>query len=113
MTLRTLTRTLPMLILVAQAAAADLDAPPIKYSETSPDNAVSRLQAKLEAGQSSLTHEKKLGYARTLLKELNVPESSQVLVFTKTSLQRHRIAPRTPRAIYFNDDVYVGFCQNG
>jgi hypothetical protein len=28
-------------------------------------------------------------------------------------LQRHRIAPRTPRALYFSDDVYVGFCQGG
>ena len=39
--------------------------------------------------------------------------SSQVLVFSKTSLQRDRIAPKTPRAIYFNDDVYVGFCLRG
>ncbi|MCA9228984.1 MAG: hypothetical protein KDA47_25380, partial [Planctomycetales bacterium] len=30
-----------------------------------------------------------------------------------TSFQAERIAPETPRALYFNDDVYVGFCQNG
>ena len=36
-----------------------------------------------------------------------------MLVFSKTSLQRHRISPRTPRAIYFNDDVYVGYCKSG
>jgi hypothetical protein len=34
-------------------------------------------------------------------------------VFSKTSLQLRRISPRTPRALYFNDDVYVGFCQSG
>jgi len=28
-------------------------------------------------------------------------------------LQRHRINPRTPRAVYFADDVYVGYCQKG
>jgi hypothetical protein len=28
-------------------------------------------------------------------------------------LQRQRINPRTPRAIYFGDDAYVGFCQKG
>ena len=39
--------------------------------------------------------------------------SSQMLVFSKTSLQRDRIAPRTPRALYFNDDVYIGFCRLG
>ena len=42
-----------------------------------------------------------------------MPESSQVLVFSKTSLQRERISPKTPRAIYFNDDVMVGFCLRG
>jgi hypothetical protein len=32
-----------------------------------------------------------------------------VLVFSKTSFQRERISPHTPRALFFNDDVYVGF----
>lgn len=34
-------------------------------------------------------------------------------MFSKTSLQRSRIGPKTPRALYFNDDVTVGFCQKG
>jgi hypothetical protein len=36
-----------------------------------------------------------------------------MLVFSKTSLQRQRISPRTPRAVYFSEDVYVGYCQDG
>ncbi|OYW19195.1 MAG: hypothetical protein B7Z55_09345 [Planctomycetales bacterium 12-60-4] len=48
-----------------------------------------------------------------VLEELDVRASSQVLVFSKTSLQRQFISPRTPRALYYNDDVYIGFCQNG
>jgi hypothetical protein len=28
-------------------------------------------------------------------------------------MQRERIAPKTPRAIYFNDEVLVGFCLRG
>src|SRR6185369_12949183 len=44
---------------------------------------------------------------------LKVPRSSQTLVFSKTSLQRSRIGPKTPRAVYFADDVYVGYCQHG
>jgi hypothetical protein len=36
-----------------------------------------------------------------------------VLVFSKTSLQRERISPATPRAIYFNDEVMIGFCNRG
>jgi hypothetical protein len=44
-----------------------------------------------------------------LLKELKAPESSQVLVFSKTSLQRERISPHNPRSLFFTDDTYVGF----
>jgi hypothetical protein len=33
-------------------------------------------------------------------------------VFSKTSTQVENINPRTPRAIYFNDDVMVGFVRN-
>src|SRR5580765_669001 len=32
-----------------------------------------------------------------------------MLVFSKTSFQRDRISPKTPRALFFNDDIYVGF----
>jgi hypothetical protein len=44
-----------------------------------------------------------------LLRALNIPVSSQTLVFTKTSFQSEYISPSTPRALYFNDDVYVGW----
>jgi len=44
---------------------------------------------------------------------VKVPLSSQMLVFSKTSLQHRRIGPQKPRSIFFNDDVYVGFCQRG
>jgi hypothetical protein len=97
----------------APAWAGNIDASPINYSTAQPKNRVEDLIARVEAGKLPLPHEKKFGYLRTLLKELNVPESSQVLVFSKTSLQRRRIGPGTPRAVYFNDDVYIGFCQNG
>jgi hypothetical protein len=36
-----------------------------------------------------------------------------MLVFSKTSLQQRRISPRAPRAIYYSDEVYVGFCRGG
>ena len=44
-----------------------------------------------------------------MLDALKIPKSSQMLVFSQTSLQRRAINPRNPRAIYFNDDVYVGY----
>ncbi len=104
---------LALLACCAAARAGDIEAPPISYGTAPEDNAVSRLQERLDSGRAKLTHEDGFGYLRSLLRELDVPASSQVLVFSKTSFQRHRIAPQTPRALYFNDDVYVGFCQNG
>jgi hypothetical protein len=53
------------------------------------------------------------GYLPALLRALRVPESSQGLVFSRTSLQVDHIAPWSPRAIYFSDDVYVGWVQGG
>ena len=91
----------------------DFEREPINYETAPVDNPVSRLQARLDRGETKLDYDDRVGYLKAVLHELNVPESSQMLVFSKTSLQRHRIAPRTPRAIYFNDDVYVGFCQHG
>jgi hypothetical protein len=89
----------------------DFEQPPIRYRDTAPTDRVAALLQRLEKGEASLEGQTTLDSLGKLLKELQVPESSQVLVFSKTSLQRHKISPRTPRAIYFSDDVYVGFCQ--
>jgi hypothetical protein len=93
--------------------ADDLNRPPIEYATAPTNNPITRLQQKLAAGKAKLTFGDEYGYLKSVLKGLDVPESSQVLVFSKTSLQRDRITPATPRAVYFNDDVYVGFCFRG
>jgi len=85
----------------------------IDYANSTPRNAVSRLQHRLETGEAQLAFDEKTGWLESLLEELEIDPSSQMLVFSKTSLQRSRIQPETPRAIYFNDDVYVGFCRQG
>ena len=96
------------------ALAGDWEGPPIHYSKAVPDNPVSRLQARLDAGAARLEHDGKSGgRLKALLRELGVPASSQTLVFSKTSFQLARIEPRTPRAIYFGDDAYVGWCREG
>jgi len=95
------------------AVAQDFEQPPIAYSTAPPNNAVSKVISKIDSGQLKLAHTGEHGYLPALLKALAIPESSQVLVFSQTSLQRERISPRTPRAIYFNDLAYVGFCQQG
>jgi len=70
---------------------------------------VSRLNQRLEGGQASLEFDARWGYLLSLLDELEIPVSSQLLVFSKTSAQFRWINPRNPRAIYFNDDTYVGW----
>ncbi|HZT80191.1 MAG TPA: hypothetical protein VFA26_08215, partial [Gemmataceae bacterium] len=97
----------------APAVAADLDRAPINYATAPADNPVSRLQQRIDKGQVKLAHDDKFGYLPALLKQLSVSPASQTLVFSKTSFQRDRIGPRTPRALYFSDDVYIGYCQHG
>jgi hypothetical protein len=95
------------------ATGQDIESAPINYSAATPKNAVTRLEERVFAGKAKLDFEPEHGYLRSLLRLLDVPESSQVLVFSKTSLQRERISPKAPRAIYFNDDVMIGSCRGG
>lgn len=91
----------------------DYEREPISYSQTEPVDQVHQLADRIVSGQSALTWEKDHGYLKSLLRELGIDVSTQTLVFSKTSLQVGRISPRTPRAIYFNDDVYVGWVPRG
>lgn len=76
---------------------------------TSPDP-VAALAAQLKTGAAPLRYsDDGRGYLASLLRRLDIPEDSQVLVFSKTSLQARFIDPKSPRAIYFNDRVAVGF----
>jgi hypothetical protein len=49
----------------------------------------------------------------SVLRELGVPLESQLLVYSKTSLQQRLITPDKPRALYFNDELAVGAVQDG
>ena len=85
------------------------DLPPIRYSESISKDPVALLERKIQRGELVLPQDPQFGVLPGLLKELNVPVESQVLVFSKTSLQIHKISPSNPRALYFNDSVYVGY----
>ncbi len=97
----------------AHAQRNGFEQPPIDYLNAPVNDPVAQLAAKIQSGDTKLLYDDHFGYLKSVLQELDVPLSSQVLVFSKTSLQLHRISPRLPRALYFNDDVYVGFCQRG
>lgn len=74
---------------------------------------VAQLQARIDRGEAHLQYDDRHGWLESVLRELRVPADSQGLVFSKTSFQPTKISPRTPRAIYFNDDVYIGWVQDG
>jgi hypothetical protein len=101
------------LAILALAARAEIpfEREPISYLTAPMHDPVARLQAQLQAKKTNLAHDDRQGYLRSVLEKLKVPVSSQVLVFSKTSFQRTRISPERPRAIYFSDDVYVGYVQ--
>ena len=76
---------------------------------------LARFDQRLASGDLRLEFEREdgHGYLRSVLEALEIPTSSQVLVFSKTSAQFRLIHPGSPRAVYFNDDVYVGWVHGG
>jgi hypothetical protein len=90
-----------------------LDDPAIQYAAPASDS-IAGLEKQLESGKAKLDYASNgWGYLPAVLKKLGINTDSQVLVFSRTSIQTSHISPRTPRAIYFNDDTAVGFVQNG
>jgi hypothetical protein len=85
----------------------------IQYLEQPVNDPISRLEQKINAGDVTIDYQPKWGYLPGLLKQLGITPDSQVLVFSKTSFQAPRISPAHPRALYFGDNVAVGFVQNG
>jgi hypothetical protein len=92
-----------------RASTPQYEQPPINYTQSQPTDPVGALAKAIEQGTIKLAHELKHGYLDALLHELKISPASQVLVFSRTSFQPAHISPRQPRALYFNDDTYVGF----
>jgi len=86
---------------------------PINYRTREVTDPVAQLQKRIDRGEVSLDFEPQHGYLRSVLQKLDIPVSSQTLVFSKTSFQYKKITPQTPRALYFNDDVYIGQVHDG
>jgi hypothetical protein len=83
--------------------------PAIDYRGGAVSDAVSQLQRDLTAGTQTIAFAGQQGYLRSVLAALNIPVESQVLLFSKTGLQHPFTGPETPRALYFNDRVVVGY----
>ena len=76
-------------------------------------DAVMDVIRRVQAGSLQLTWDGGSGYLRSLLKALDVPVSSQVLILASGSLQSSSIGAGNPRALYFNDSVVIGWVRGG
>jgi hypothetical protein len=74
---------------------------------------VARLSRHIEDGSVQVRFDERRGYLPWVLEALDVPVESQMLVFSKTSVQGLRIDPANPRMLYFNDSVIVGSVKGG
>jgi hypothetical protein len=86
---------------------------PINYRSSELNDPVAKLEKRLERGEIKLHYDSRHGYLRSVLDALHISVSSQTLVFSKTSFQYPEISPAAPRALYYNDDVYVGQVHDG
>jgi hypothetical protein len=112
---------LPILILCLAATVASAAGPseiafdqsPHDYWKRPLTDRFTRLKTEIESGRLFLEEDGEKAFLIGLLKALDIPASSQMLVFSTTSLQLRLISPSNPRALFFNEDVYVGYIPGG
>lgn len=102
-----------LLASLTAVAQYDINEAPILYKKQEPTDRVAQLVKEIESGKRTLEWDQEHGWLPDLLDALEIPKSSQTLVFSKTSLQSRKINPTSARALYFNEDVYLGFVHKG
>lgn len=88
-----------------------MDEPPIGYVAAPFADAVSLLNEQVTQGKQQLSFDKDSGYLKSVLAALGLDARSQLLVYSRTSVQAARISPDNPRALYFSDEVVVGYIR--
>lgn len=105
-----------IILLTAQIAVGQVDLwdlPPLRYSDTPATDPMATMASKLQSGEIDLEGETPLEKLDFVLRKLEVPKSSQILVFSKTSKQIGKITPRNPRSLFFSENTYVGYVPGG
>ncbi len=97
----------------SQSVLINFRSPIHSYLDQTPRDPFSKFVKKIEKGDIKLNFNSEKEYLLSLFEELNISPFSQLLVYSTTSLQLSRISPSNPRAIYFNDDIYLGYVPGG
>lgn len=100
-------------LLHAQMPQYELGQAPHNYWQRTPSDRFAKLKADLASGSVVLDASSEKAYLLSLLRSLGISPATQTLVFSTTSLQLSLISPRNPRAVYFSEDVYIGFIPGG
>lgn len=107
--------TLAAASLLAQARpdafGMPLTHPAIEYASRPTHDRIARLNDDLARGTARLPFDAASGYLRGVLAATGLPIDSQLLVFSETSAQADHISFRNPRALYFDDDLAVGWVR--
>lgn len=85
--------------------------PAIQYATRPVTDRVALLNTMVQDGKVQLHFDESSGYLRSILDALKISLESQIVVFSKTSVQSPLISAANPRALYFTDDVTVGFIK--
>ncbi len=97
----------------AGAFRGSLDDPAIAYATGPVNNVVDEVNRRLRDGTIRFTFDSRNGFLQPALDALHLPIDSQLLVFSRGSLQGKLIGEQNPRAIYFNDRVALGWVRDG
>ena len=97
----------------AGAFMGSSDDPAIRYSTAALNNAVVDVNKKLQDGAVQFTFDRRSGFLQSALEALQIPVDSQLLVFSRTSLQGRRISEQNPRALFFDDRVALAWVRGG
>lgn len=107
--IRLIITAIPVCLLCAGGLRGDAAYEPWKTSA----DPVAKMWERFCTGKTTLDASSAKAWVQSVLRELKVPVESQVLVFSKTSLQNPLITPQTPRSVFYNEECYVGWAQGG
>ena len=91
----------------------DYELEPHGYFSKEAKDPVTLLMKRVHRGEVQIKEPNGKPLVERLLRELGLDRDTQVLVFSRTSLQRREVSYSNPRALYFNESVYLGWMPDG
>lgn len=91
----------------------DYELEPHGYFSKEAKDPVTLLMKRVQQGEVQIKEPNGKPLVERLLRELGLDRDTQVLVFSRTSLQRREVSYSNPRALYFNESVYLGWMPDG